>query len=120
MTKWPWACSPREESCELDSQPYHYIVIRRDLTPGQALAQATHAAGESGPATAGTHAVVLAAEDETHLLALSQALRSAQIQHHQIFEPDPPWSGQMLALGIRPGPRTRALRRIVGSMPLWR
>ena len=80
---------------------------------GDQLAQSVHAAGESGPATSGTHAVVLAASSEDALLALHERLSYFQIPHVLIREPDAPYLNAATALGIPPqarGPLRRHLK----------
>lgn len=82
-----------------------------------------HAAGES--AFAGdelplhTHAVVLAASDEAHLEALATRLRKVKVAYVPIFEPDTPYDGAFMAIGIIPKP-TDEIRRYFGGMPLYR
>lgn len=82
---------------------------------GDQLAQSVHAAGESGPATSGTHAVVLAAPSEASLLALHERLSYFQIPHVLIREPDAPYFNAATALGIPPqarGPLRRYLKEL--------
>ena len=100
---------------------YHYIVLRPDLSRGTLAAQVTHAAGESssGALPNGTRAVVLAARDEAHLHELHHTLLGAGIPHKLICEPDPPWNGQAMAIGITPCPRD-AVRKLLSSLPLLR
>jgi hypothetical protein len=75
-----------------------------------------HAADESGPAPSGTFAFALAVPDEPALVALADRLEAAGVQLARIHEPDPPWNGQLTALGIRPQ-RKEALRRHLSSIP---
>ncbi len=96
----------------------HYIVVRRDLPLGTIAAQVTHAAGESfawgvsivktlepqvlveaGPVTA----VVLEARNRQHLVAIKHRLKKAKVPFLSINEPDAPYNGQLMALGIIPG-----------------
>lgn len=51
----------------------------------------------------GTFAVVLAADDEQHLLKIESALRDRGIAHKAIREPD--WDNQLMAIGVVPAPR---------------
>jgi len=99
---------------------HHYVVVRDDLPRGVLAAQVVHAAGESARLVAalpaGTHAVVLAASGEG-LGALELALAAAGVAHAAVREPDAPYCGQLLAIGIAPAPRA-ALRRYVGRLPL--
>jgi len=80
----------------------HICIIRQDLPRGVLAAQMIHAAGESGPVPRGTHAVALAAKNEQHLLRIEEALRYANVQHKAIREPDPPWNGALMAIGLHP------------------
>ena len=88
----------------------HYVIVRKDLPHGHQLAQSVHAAGESGPATSGTYAVVLAAPDEQALLDLHERLAYSNVPHVLIREPDAPYLGAAMAIGIPPQPR-RPLRK---------
>lgn len=68
----------------------------------------THAAGESSPGSlpAGTYAVVLAAEGPEQLAKLQDALEAASVPHRAIVENDPPYSGQLMAIGLAPAPKS--------------
>lgn len=85
-------------------------------------AQLIHAAGESarGGVAPGTHAVALAARDEDHLAAIEGQLRAAAIPHWAIREPDPPWSGALMAIGVEPVAERKTVRRVTGGLPLLR
>lgn len=90
------------------SRPWvHYCVIRGDLPRGVLAAQLVHAAGESSPGNLprGTVAVALAARNEAHLRRIEARLRWERVPHIAIREPDPPWCGALMAIGIVPGPR---------------
>jgi hypothetical protein len=89
---------------------------------GTLAAQLVHAAGETGPAYSGTHAVVLSAKNEDHLLWIEQELIKNKIKHHSIREPDAPWNGQLMAIGLYPTsdrdsvkPVTKRLRLLGGK-----
>lgn len=105
------------------NQPlYHYIIIRKDLPPGVALAQTVHAAGESAQNTVvppDTHAVVLAVPDECALLAVEAKLLRNGLELSAIREPDEPWSGQLMAIGIKPQPREK-IKKLLSNLPLYR
>lgn len=77
-----------------------------------------HAIGESvaKPHPTGLHAVVLAGEPQ-QLAELKERLQAAHVPHKPIFEPDPPFFGELLAIGITPASK-EALRRHVSSLPL--
>ena len=76
--------------------------MREDLPLGTLTAQLVHAAGETGPSNPGTHAVVLSAKDEKHLLQIERQLTRLKIKHHSIREPDYPWNGEIMAIGLYP------------------
>jgi hypothetical protein len=81
----------------------HYCIIRQDLPAGTFAAQLIHAAGESATGVeSGTFAVALAARDEAHLEFIEAKLRRLSIPHHSIREPDAPWFGALMAIGLEP------------------
>jgi peptidyl-tRNA hydrolase len=84
-------------------------------------AQVVHATGESVEERheEGTYAVVLTAPGEQELEALAKRLEAAQVPCVRVYEPDAPYHGALMALGLRPA-RKEALRRHVSSLPLLR
>lgn len=96
----------------------HYVLVRDDLPKGMMAAQVVHAAGESSPGALpeGTFAVVLAASQEK-LLELSEVLKAAGIGYKIIRENDPPYSGQIMSLGIQPERRSK-LKKYLRYFPL--
>lgn len=100
---------------------YHYVVVREDLPLGVQAAQLVHAAGESvtGPVPSGTHAVVLSVPNEHELWALREQLVAAGLEVTAVIENDAPYTNQIMAIGIRPGPRAR-IRPHVSSLQLLR
>lgn len=78
-----------------------------------------HASGESstGDLPEGTHAYALSVDSERELLEVAARLRRACVPHVLITEPDPPWSGAAMAIGVRPG-RKEDLRRHLSSLRL--
>lgn len=80
-----------------------------------------HAAGESstGDLPEGTIAIVLAAQNEEHLLQIADNLRNNQVPHKLIREPDPPWDGALMAIGVKPNNK-RLLRKHFSNLPLLR
>lgn len=82
-------------------------------------AQLVHAAGESSPGNLaeGTHVVVLTALGEAELAKVADRLHAAGIEFVAVREPDPPWGGQLMAIGVRPMLR-REVRRHLSSLPL--
>jgi hypothetical protein len=78
-----------------------------------------HAAGESACGLeAGTHAVALHASPG-ELRALEMALVERGVPHVAFREPDPPWCGALMAIGLLPA-RDRRGRRLVAHLPLVR
>jgi hypothetical protein len=67
----------------------------------------------------GTHAVVLAAKDQDHLRDVSAYLANKLVKHHSVYENDPPYADQLMAIGVPPAPRDE-LRRLFSSLPLLR
>lgn len=108
----------------------HYLLVRRDLPFGVTLAQLAHAAADSmskwindssyascsltrncwvtGPKTSGMTVVVLGVKNER---ILKNWERKFQKRYNRILtftsvrEPDAPWNGQLMAIGVHPGPR---------------
>lgn len=97
----------------------HYCITRADLSHGVQAAQLIHAAGESSPGNvhSGTFAYAKTAKDEKELRDLSYELFMAGIPHKCILEPDAPWNGQMMAIGVCPGPKTK-LKKYFARFPL--
>lgn len=80
-----------------------------------------HATGESlvGPHGPNTFAVVLVARDELHLALVATELDRRGIACARVREPDAPWNGALMAVGVAPG-RREVLRRALSSLPLLR
>ncbi|MFV8749694.1 peptidyl-tRNA hydrolase [Nannocystaceae bacterium ST9] len=97
-------------------------MIRQDLPRGVLAAQLIHAAGESSRGALPPHtvAVALAARDEVHLESLEQALRRLDIPHRAIREPDPPWNGALMAIGIVPVADRSIVKPVTGGLKLLR
>ena len=89
---------------------------------GTICAQLVHAAGESSPGNLpeGTHAVVLAVPNEQTLLAIEEKLKHAQIKYNAIREPDPPYLGQLMAIGLEPTTDRTRMRKLLSTLPLLR
>lgn len=100
------------------------MIIRDDVAPGVQLAQTIHAAGQSAqvagalPASPPTIAVALAASPEA-LAKLARALADADVRHVLVHEPDEPWCGALMAIGMVPAPRALVCR-YVAHLPLVR
>lgn len=85
------------------------------------VAQTIHAAGESvrDPVPSHTYAVALKARSEAQLVELHVRLERAGIACVLIREPDPPWNGAAMALGITPCDRT-LVKKYLSQLPLLR
>lgn len=106
----------------MSERMYHYVIVRGDLPHGVQVAQTVHAAGEScdGPLPSGTYAIALSAANESHLEDISVRLWDAEIPHTVITEPDAPYDGQMMAIGIWPTSDRDKIKRVTSSLPLVR
>ncbi len=73
-----------------------------------ACAQLIHAAGESsdGKLKPGTYAVALGVETEKELCALADELDAKGVPVHRVEESTGKYAGQLMALGIEPGPKS--------------
>lgn len=100
----------------------HHVIVRADLPIGSQVAQTVHAAGESAAPKPepGAIAVALHAKNEDHLLGIAAALDRAGIGHHQVFEGDGPYAGQLMAIGVYPTRDRAAVRKVLSSLPLVR
>ena len=104
----------------MSNPPYrHFVIVREDTPDGVQFAQTIHATGESCEGhPKGTHAYALAARDEEHLLELADRLWAAEIPHVVVREPDPPYNGQAMAIGIFPTQDKAMVDRVTSSLPL--
>lgn len=59
-------------------------------------------------------------DSEAELALLAERLELASIPHVAVREPDPPWSGALMAIGISPAVPPRAARRVLAKLPLLR
>jgi hypothetical protein len=59
-------------------------------------------------------------DNEAELALLAERLELARIPHVVVREPDPPWSGSLMAIGISPLVEPRATRRVLAKLPLLR
>lgn len=80
-----------------------------------------HASDESPPPgpSPEMHAVTLTASDEVALVRVARLLRQANIEFAAIREPDAPYNGALMALGLFPR-RKEELRRHLSSLPTLR
>jgi len=98
--------------------------VRDDVPVGVQLAQTIHAAGWSAQlagasdASPPTIAVALAAPVD-EMMDLARALEAAGIGYVRVHEPDEPWRGALMAIGVVPSSR-ELVRRFVAHLPLVR
>ncbi|HUJ57016.1 MAG TPA: hypothetical protein VLX92_00830 [Kofleriaceae bacterium] len=100
------------------------MIVRADAPLGVQLAQTIHAAGQSaqlpGARTASPPTVAIAlASPPAELAELAAALAAAGVRHVCVHEPDDPWRGALMAIGVVPSPRA-LVRRFVAHLPLVR
>lgn len=94
----------------------HYVIVRSDLPFGSIVAQAIHAAGETGPVPPGTYAIALAASDEQALAEIEARLLFHKIPHVAIREPD--LGNSLTAIGLFPVEDRRTVRRYLKGLRL--
>jgi hypothetical protein len=102
----------------------HYVIVRDDAPIGVQIAQTIHAAGWSAQlpganaAAPPTTAIALAAPVDA-LAAIARRLDAAGVPHVLVHEPDDPWRGALMAIGVVPSPRA-AVQRFVAHLRLVR
>jgi hypothetical protein len=98
----------------------HYCLVRRDIPFGAQAAQLIHAAGESSPGDLpdGTFAVALAAKSLAHLEHLERKLVRLEIPHRAVREPDAPFNGELVAIGIMPVDDRELVKPVTGGLRL--
>ncbi len=86
-----------------------------------ACAQLVHAAGESsnGKLKPGTYAVALGVETEKDLRDLADKLEAQGVPVHRVEESTGKYAGQLMALGIAPGPKSVRGKHL-SNLPLLR
>lgn len=96
-------------------------MVRTDLPVGAIAAQLVHAAGESSPGNldSGTYAIVLGVHSEFALQKCADRLRAASIEFVEIREPDEPYNGELMAIGVRPALRS-VLRKHLSELPSFK
>ncbi len=67
----------------------------------------------------GTFAVVLSVDSEQQLVRLSHDLRIARVPHVLVREPDAPWCGAAMTIGVAPDARSK-LRPHLKRLRLYR
>lgn len=98
----------------------HYCLVREDLPVGAIGAQLIHAAGESSPGDLpdGTFAVALAARSLGHIEHLERKLVQLEIPHVAVREPDAPYNGELVAIGIVPVEDRGLVKPVTGGLKL--
>lgn len=93
--------------------------MRTDIPVGLAFAQLLHAAGESsdGNLKPGTYAVALAVADGEKLEVLANNLEHFGVPIHRVVESHGKYAGQLMALGVTPGPKS-VRGRYLSNLPL--
>lgn len=99
--------------------PYHYILVRADTPRGVQIANACHAAGESGPARTGTSVVVLVAPDEVNLRFIASSLTTEPgLRVREVVETHGKYRGHLMAVGVSPTFDRAAIQRYTAHLPL--
>lgn len=102
------ATQPRPSESAVEAKKsetlYHYGITRSDIPPITRAVQSFHAAGESSPGNLhkGTFARLLMVDSERELKELGWELFRNGIKTSLVFEPDAPWNGQLMAIGLEP------------------
>lgn len=103
--------------------PVQYIVLLAAMNQrGVAAVQAAHVAAESIrclPVSNETIVRVLAARDTDELRALSARLKELGIHHVLNTEPDPPYKGVCVALGVEPMEEDR-IKPLMAGLKVFR
>lgn len=55
---------------------------------------------------------------EDQILALELRLQAHSVEFEAIREPDAPWNGSIMAIGLVPQPRTKALKKLFSGFKL--
>lgn len=78
-----------------------------------------HAAGETGRVPNGTtYAVVLGVKNEWELIKLHKKLSLSNIPHKCIYEPDEPYCGALMSIGLYPIKDRTPARHVLGKLQL--
>ena len=96
-------------------------MVRDDLPRNVIALAVLHAAGESSPGglAPDTHGALLCVPDEAALLAQAERLRARGLRVVEVREDAAPWDGQLMAIGVPPGPR-KLLKPHFGGLPCLR
>lgn len=110
-----------------DQTQYHYIVVRDDLPPGVAAAQIAHAAGFSAQLRWWRDGSYPILKPNAHVVVLratqAQLCKLLDSMSHEdlvaVVEVDAPYTGQLLAVGVRPAERCLLNRDVLRTLPLY-
>lgn len=113
----PWCetSHPHHVDACVEGTPYQYILVRRDLPFNVMCVNIAHAAGESiviAPIPGSTRLALLGVDDETQLIEYAELAAKKDFHAVLIREPDEPYSGAAMALGLEPSLRRNQLRKL--------
>lgn len=100
---------------EEEKVPYHYIVVRADLPLDALIVNVAHAAGESlveAPIPKTTRLVLLQVPNALELAETAVSARMKGFTVADVYEPDPPYNGALMAIGLAPSTRRNQLRKL--------
>lgn len=115
------------EPLSRDRIVYHFILIRGDLPPGVASAQTAHAAARSAQMHSSRDGKLPALPSDTRVVVLAGSAQDLEDvisstspeDYVLIIEDDPPYTGQLLAIGFRPAERRFLNRDVLRRLPLY-
>jgi hypothetical protein len=89
----------------VEKHPVCYVLVRRDLPKTRQAIDVGHAAQEcvrTAPVDKRTALRVLWVKDEEELLQFANKLDQKNYANDLVYEPDEPYSGQCMSLGVAP------------------
>jgi len=92
-------------SDDVKKHPVCYVLVRKDITKTRQAIDIGHAAQECvriAPVDKRTALRVLWVENETELLDYAKRLVAKNFDHDVVYEPDEPYAGQAMSLGVAP------------------
>ncbi len=92
-------------SDDVKKHPVCYVLVRKDLPKTRQGIDAAHAAQECvrvAPVDKRTAIRWLWVENETELLEYAKRLVAKNFDHDVVYEPDEPYAGQAMSLGVTP------------------
>lgn len=94
------------------------MVVRGDIPIGRQAGYILHAAAISshGKHVDGCYAIALKCKDEAELRQIRFDLERAGIELESFVESDSPYGGQLMSIGLVPGPRSK-LRKYLSQLP---